>query len=766
MARFSAASLRQWGSGVFGSNKKIAKLQKQIADASQILKSIDLSQAKIVFNIDGIIIDANENFLKAVGYSLSDIVGQHHRMFVARDYAASDDYRRFWSELGAGKCIADKFKRVTKGGETIWLQASYSPVLDSQGRPSSVTMLAIDITAAELASAQSLSNPILNALDQSQASIVFNLDGTIVEANENFLKTVGYRAEEIIGQHHSLFVDPAHADSEAYRQFWRTLNNGEFVAGKFSRVGKAGNQIWLQASYNPVLDGQGRPHKVVKYAVDITAAEQANEYSGANQIIKALDQSQARIEFNLDGTIITANENFLKAVGYLLHEIVGQHHRMFVRPAYAATEEYRRFWGDLANGKVLSGKYERVGKSGDLIWLQANYIPVTDKDGRPVKLIKFAVNITDAELAAARDHDLKARADSAQAQVTEVLADRLARMSKGDLTARIDIELDPSFAKIKSDYNSAIDGLARALRSVTESAGGIQTGANEITSASDDLSRRTEQQAASLEETAAALDQITVTVARSSEGARKVASAMTDARSDATQSGEVVQYAVKAMGEIEQSSRQIGQIVGVIDEIAFQTNLLALNAGVEAARAGDAGRGFAVVASEVRSLAQRCGEAAKEIKGLISASSGQVDAGVKLVAAAGESLVRIVANITEIDALISEIATSSTEQATGLSQVNSAVNQMDQVTQQNAAMVEEVTAAASSLQSETAELARQMAQFNTGLEAPTSRRLQPADPVRDKPARNLVAQVQSRLAKLPTNLGAATAEDLGQWDEF
>jgi methyl-accepting chemotaxis protein len=255
------------------------------------------------------------------------------------------------------------------------------------------------------------------------------------------------------------------------------------------------------------------------------------------------------------------------------------------------------------------------------------------------------------------------------------------------------------------------------MRVVAGNAQGIRSGAGEISTAADDLSRRTEQQAASLEETSAALDQITATVRKTAEGAGHARQVVSSAKQQAQLSGEVVGNAVAAMGHIEKSSAQIGQIIGVIDEIAFQTNLLALNAGVEAARAGDAGRGFAVVAQEVRALAQRSAEAAKEIKGLIQASSGQVALGVELVGETGKALARIAAEVTEIDGAVTEIAASAQEQSTALAEVNTAVNQMDQVTQQNAAMVEQSTAASHSLAQEAEQLATLVGRFSVGLPA-------------------------------------------------
>ncbi|CAN5525423.1 HAMP domain-containing methyl-accepting chemotaxis protein [soil metagenome] len=301
-----------------------------------------------------------------------------------------------------------------------------------------------------------------------------------------------------------------------------------------------------------------------------------------------------------------------------------------------------------------------------------------------------------------------------QQAVVEVMAKGLSGLAGGDLSTRIAAQVASDYAALKNDFNAAAAGLEEAIRTISSVAGQIGSGTQEIAQASNDLSRRTEQQAASLEETAAALDEIAATVRQTADGATRATSEVASARTDAERSGQVVGQAVAAMGAIEDSSRQITQIIGVIDEIAFQTNLLALNAGVEAARAGDAGRGFAVVAQEVRALAQRSAEAAKEIKTLISTSSQQVGAGVDLVGQTGEALSRIVGRVAAIDDLVRQISSSSQEQASGLAEVNTAVNHMDQVVQQNAAMVEQATAATHSLTGETAQLVSLVGRFKVG----------------------------------------------------
>ena len=427
----------------------------------------------------------------------------------------------------------------------------------------------------------------------------------------------------------------------------------------------------------------------------------------------AIERSQAVIEFDLEGRILRANDNFLQAMGYEAEEVVGRKHAIFVSAEDAASPDYTAFWATLRRGAFVARKFRRIGKGGREVWIQASYNPVMGPDGRPEGVIKFATDITAQE----QERDQSQRLAEAKAIQDEAVARvgaGLQALASGDLTFRIDGTMPEGFEQLQDDFNGAGDKLRDALVAIAESVAGLRAGSGEISQAADSLSQRTEQQAASLEETAAALDQINATLQRSAGAARDAREAVGAARADADLTGKVVGETVEAMDLIERSAKQISQIIGVIDEIAFQTNLLALNAGVEAARAGESGRGFAVVASEVRALAQRSAEAAKEIKALIGASSGHVALGVDRVRETGAALDRIVAHVGGIAGLVSDIAAGAQEQSLALSEVNAAVNQMDQMTQRNAAMVEESTAASRLLATDAERLARLVQRFRLG----------------------------------------------------
>ena len=365
-------------------------LKKQ--DSSNfILDAINRSRALIEFDLNGIILDANSNFLNAMGYSLEEIKGQHHRIFVDPDYAESEEYAALWDNLRAGNFESGEYKRFGKDGREVWIYASYNPLFDNKGKQYGVIKFASDITEQKLQNLYYEGQ--INAINRSQAVIEFEPDGTIICANHNFLNAMGYSLEEIKGQHHRMFVDPDYAESEEYAALWDNLRTGNFESGEYKRFGKDGREVWIYASYNPIVDTNGDVFKVVKFASDIT--EQKLQNADARGQLDAINRTQAVIEFNLDGSIITANQNFLEAMGYSLDEVKGKHHSIFVDPGYAESEEYRAFWKKLAQGEFETRVYKRFRKDGSEIYIQASYNPIFDMNGKPFKVVKFATDVSD-----------------------------------------------------------------------------------------------------------------------------------------------------------------------------------------------------------------------------------------------------------------------------------------------------------------------------------------------------------------------------------
>ncbi|QDU69868.1 methyl-accepting chemotaxis protein [Engelhardtia mirabilis] len=667
-----------------------------LLEANAKLEAIGKSMAVIEFNLDGTIVTANDNFLAAIGYSLDEIAGKHHSMFVDPIERSSPEYREFWAKLGRGEFESGEFKRVAKGGREIWIQASYNPILGLDGKPIKVVKFASDITERTLQTANYEGQ--LAAISKSQAVIEFELDGTIITANQNFLDTLGYTLAEIEGQHHGMFVDPVFRASADYRDFWAKLNRGEFQAAEYKRLGKGGKEVWIQASYNPIFDPNGKPYKVVKFATDVTATKLQNaDYEGQ---IAAIGKSQAVIEFEMDGTIRTANDNFLSCLGYTLAEVQGQHHGIFVDPKYRASGEYTDFWAKLNRGEYQAAEYMRLGKGGKVVWIRASYNPIFDMNGKPFKVVKYATDIT-----AQKDEQIETE------RFVEEVGATLERVAEQDLTVRIRSEFSGSHGITKDHLNRALTTLEDALTQVAHVGTQVSTASGQIAASSTQLANGASTQASSIEEISASLEQMSSMTTQNADNARQAQALADSAKESANQGESEMAKMRQAIDAIKASSDETAKIVKTIDEISFQTNMLALNAAVEAARAGDAGKGFAVVAEEVRSLAQRSAQAAKSTAELIEGSSRNVDNGVAITQGVQTILTEINEGSSKVTDLITEIAAASKEQAEGIGQVNTAVDEMNRITQETAASSEESSASAEHLDGQVAQLLSQIGRF-------------------------------------------------------
>lgn len=443
--------------------------RKSRVDAQAQIEAIGRSQAMIEFNIDGTIITANKNFLDALGYRLDEIQGKHHSMFVPADQRDSTEYKAFWAALNSGEYQAREFKRIAKDGREVWIEASYNPVLDGNGKTVMVAKIATDITEKKIRSMADASK--IAAVGRAQAVVEFKLDGTIVTANENFCKALGYSLPEIEGKHHSMFIAEAERNGTAYRELWAKLNRGEYQAGEFKRIGKGGREVWILASYNPLLDENGKPFGVAKFATDVTA-EKLKNVDLAGQIA-AIEKAQAVIEFNMDGTIVAANENFLGALGYSLAEIKGKHHSMFVEASERDGNGYREFWAALNRGQYQAAEYKRIGKGGKEVYIQASYNPIMDLNGKPFKVVKYATDVTKQVLVRMGNERVRGMMESVAAGSEELNA------SVREISEAMTKSRDTAMSAV--DQVAAADAQAQRLTEAALAMSGIVELINNIT---------------------------------------------------------------------------------------------------------------------------------------------------------------------------------------------------------------------------------------------------------------------------------------------
>ncbi|WP_440905971.1 methyl-accepting chemotaxis protein [Catenovulum sp. SX2] len=902
-----------------GSKQELADLKQQLSEYQGKLAAIDRSQAVIEFTPDGTILDANDNFLAAMGYAKNEIVGRHHSMFVGSEFVSSSEYQRFWQRLANGEYFSDQYLRYGKGGREIWIQATYNPILDASGKPYKVVKFASDISkikADEIKSAE-LAN-LANALKICQANVMMaDNDLNIVYVNDENLSMLRKRqaqirqvlpnfdADKLVGTCVDIFhKQPSHQRqmlAQLTEPYFTRLTVGELKFDLIATPWKndAGERLGTVVEWDDVTDEVARQQQAEELARNNERVKQALDSVSTNTMIANADYEIIYMNSAIEHMLQTAERDIQEVLpNFDARNLMGKNIDVFHKnPAHQRnllgklTDTYKARINvgkrvfDLVANPIIDDDKNRIGtvvewqdvteklateaklnqmaeenlrvrqaldsvstnamiadKNNVIVYMneaiegmmaaaeadiktalpnfnannlmgqnidvfhknpahQQNLLarltttykteinvggrtfalvanPIINEENERIgtvvewldRTLEVQVEREVADLVKQASHGnlsprlevesktgffkslaegLNSLIDSCDSVITSTV-EVLDAMAHGNLTKRIDGDYEGTFAKLRDDANTTLDKLTEIITKVNQSAATVSSGADEIAQGNADLSQRTEEQASSLEETAASMEEMTSTVKQNADNAALADDLAEQARKKAVEGGQVVENAVTSMAQINDASKKIADIIGVIDEIAFQTNLLALNAAVEAARAGEQGRGFAVVAGEVRNLAQRSAEAAKEIKNLIRDSVAKVEDGSALVNQSGETLSEIVEAVEKVSRMIADISIASKEQSSGIEQVNKAITQMDEMTQQNAALVEEASAAGESMAEQAASMSQILSFFTLdqlGMGLPNKARMpaaqlesrQPAKRVANKPAKNGIA---------------------------
>jgi methyl-accepting chemotaxis protein len=798
------------------------------------LAAVSGSYAVAEFHMDGTLSAANENFLRTTGYSLDEVKGRHHSIFVDESHRQGTEYREFWDKLNRGEAVSGEARRLGKGGRGLWLQATYTPILDLNGKPVKVFATAIDVTTrraqseelkelrvrAEITNLTSIVSeadlkgdivtvndkfteiskytrdeligqphnvtrhpdmpkavfkevwstigrgntfrgviknrakdgtpyyvdaviaPVLGesgkpmkyigvryditateverqemkgvvaAIDSSFCYAQFNVDGTFLSANANFLAAYGYRLEDLVGKHHQILIDTAQARTDAYANFWSQLRTGKAQLGIFKNISKDGQEIWFQCVYGAVRDEMDRVTKVIAVGSDVTTEKLAAADSAGQ--IAAIGKSQAVIEFNMDGTIVQANDNFLRALGYTSDEIKGKHHSLFVDETYRSSPDYREFWAKLNRGEHQSAEYKRIGKGGKEVWIQASYNPILDLNGKPSKVVKYATDITPQKTAA---EDLRRKVDAMLVAVSAA--------SKGDLTQEISVSGQDAVGQMGQGLSQLLGNLRSSISKIGQTAATLSTSSGELSTVSQQMSANAEETSSQANVVSAAGEQVNRNLQTVATGSEEMSVSIKEIAKNATEAAKVATEAVKAaqatnatVSKLGESSVEIGQVIKVITSIAQQTNLLALNATIEAARAGEAGKGFAVVANEVKELAKETAKATEDISRKIE--SIQVD--TKGAVEAIGSITRIITQVNDIsnsiasaveeqNATTNEMSRNVTEAARGASEIAKNIAGVAEAAQSTSHGAGDSQRAAQQLTAMSTELRELVAQF-------------------------------------------------------